>query len=198
MVNAAIKAENTRKKSSRRSIHKGGSSATVRDLREKIRIRDEAERVDALRKAQKALDSAIRRHNESLRVIGVQARKENREKKRRVDACRRSSDLPAPEDLIPDREPDKSPNPLEAFKKTPEGHPEYLHIVLQLQKEYNRELEGEEVQFRLGDTHPQEGVGIKYIESSPPPPVYVESSNVDSDEGSIDSITRNADFVAFN
>jgi hypothetical protein len=50
-----IKAENNRKKTSRRSIHKGGSSATTGDLRERIRIRDDAEKGKALRKARKAL-----------------------------------------------------------------------------------------------------------------------------------------------
>ena len=34
-------------------------------------------------------------------------------------------------------------------------------------------------------------------DSSPPPPVYVDSSDVESDAGSIDSIQRNADFVDF-
>jgi len=44
----------------------------------------------------------------------------------------------------------------------------------------------------------REQVVIPYIpDSSPPPPNYVDSSDVESDAGSIDSICRNADFVKF-
>lgn len=44
----------------------------------------------------------------------------------------------------------------------------------------------------------REQVLIPYIlDSSPPPPNYVDSPDVESDAGSIDSIRRNADFVKF-
>ncbi|KAG4439985.1 hypothetical protein IFR05_004559, partial [Cadophora sp. M221] len=166
-----IKAEGTRKKISRQSIHKGGSSATVGDLREKIRIRDESEKSESLKKARRALKLAIRRSTEALRVAGVQARRENRERKKTLDFCMANDTFPAPEDLILIREPDKNPTPLEAVSKTPEGHPKYLHAVLQLEKEFNGELDGEEILFRIGNTHKEEGLGVKYIESSPPPKV---------------------------
>jgi hypothetical protein len=38
---------------------------------------------------------------------------------------------------------------------------------------------------------------LDYLDSSPPPPNYIDSSDVESYAGSIDSIQRNADFVAF-
>ena len=36
-----------------------------------------------------------------------------------------------------------------------------------------------------------------YIDSSPPPLNYINSSDVESNAGSIDSIQRNANFVSF-
>jgi hypothetical protein len=36
-----------------------------------------------------------------------------------------------------------------------------------------------------------------YIDSSPPPPDFIDSSDIESDAGSLDSIQQNADFVAF-
>ena len=37
----------------------------------------------------------------------------------------------------------------------------------------------------------------EYLDSSPPPPEYQDSSDIESDLGSIDSIQRNADFILF-
>ena len=36
-----------------------------------------------------------------------------------------------------------------------------------------------------------------YLDSSPPPPNLIDSSNIESSAGSIDSTQRNADFVHF-
>ncbi|RKF80036.1 hypothetical protein GcM1_197028 [Golovinomyces cichoracearum] len=202
-----VKRETTRKKASRRSIHKGGAAANTGDLRERIKIRDETERVESLRKVKKALRIAINKSTQALRVAGVAAWKENKEKKKRVAACLARSDSPAPTDLLLLGEPDKNPTILEAASMTPEGHHEYLHAVLQVEKESNRELEGElegkliefpelkarEIFTRLGNTYQREDVGVKYIESSPIRETFVESSDVESDAGSIDSISRNAD-----
>lgn len=38
---------------------------------------------------------------------------------------------------------------------------------------------------------------LDYLDSSPPPPNLVDSSDVESNAGSTDSIQRNADFVSF-
>jgi hypothetical protein len=43
-----LREEQKRKINSRRSIHKGGPSASVQELRDKIKIRDEAEKVETL------------------------------------------------------------------------------------------------------------------------------------------------------
>ena len=64
-----------------------------------------------------------------------------------------------------------------------------------LEAEYNRDTTGEDIEFRIGNTHKEEGINIKYLESSPMRQIYVESSDVELDAGSIDSIAQNADFV---
>jgi hypothetical protein len=56
--------------------------------------------------------------------------------------------------------------------------------------------DGEEVEITIGDVNGDKKV-LFIPDSSPPPPVYVDSSNVKSDAGLIDSIQRNADFVDF-
>ncbi|RKF83576.1 hypothetical protein GcM1_157002 [Golovinomyces cichoracearum] len=202
-----VKRETTRKKASRRSIHKGGAAANIGVIRERMKIRDETERIKSLRKAKKALQIAINKSAQALRVAGVAARKENKEKKR-VAACIARSDISAPTDLLLLREPDKNLTILEAASMTPEGHHEYLHVVLQAEKESNGELEGKLIGFpelkagelfiRLGNNYQREDVEVKYIESSPIWETFVESSDVESDAGSIDSISLNADFIAFN
>jgi ABC-type transporter lipoprotein component MlaA len=52
------------------------------------------------------------------------------------------------------------------------------------------------VQFRLGPIQGRDDVG-NYLDSSPPPLNYIDSSDVESNTRSIDSIQRNADFVQF-
>jgi hypothetical protein len=56
--------------------------------------------------------------------------------------------------------------------------------------------DGEEINITIGDV---DGDGeVPFIpDSTPPPPIYVDSSNVESDAGSIDSIQRNTNFVEF-
>ncbi|RKF83305.1 hypothetical protein GcC1_004040, partial [Golovinomyces cichoracearum] len=135
----------------------------------------------------KALKIATIKSTQALRVAEFAARKENKEKKKRVAACIARSDLPAPTDLLLLREPDKNLTILEAASMTPEGHHEYLHAVLQAEKESNGELEGKLIEFpelkagelfiRLGNTYQREDVGVKYIESGPVRETFVESSD---------------------
>ena len=105
------------------------------------------------------------------------------------------------------REPDKNPDVFQALSITPEGHPELLHTIQQLEKALNGGLEveidireGGEVSIITGDEFrrvERADKGVLYVESSPPRPRYIESSDVESDAGSVDSIRRNTNFVAF-
>jgi hypothetical protein len=54
----------------------------------------------------------------------------------------------------------------------------------------------DDVIIRLEASQQKEEV-LDYIDSSPPLPNYVDSSDVESNAGSLDSIQRNADFVQF-
>ena len=73
-----IRADGKRKTTSRRSIHKGGPSATINELRTKKQIRDEKEKSEALRKAKKRLVQATNRAKNDLKTQGIQARKTRR------------------------------------------------------------------------------------------------------------------------
>ncbi|KAG4428145.1 hypothetical protein IFR05_016370 [Cadophora sp. M221] len=197
-----IKDDGKRKKTSKRSIHKGGGAGNVNDLREKMRIREETEKTEALRRARRALAQAIDKSREALRIKGVQAIKNNRGNRDLLKAYKARGDLPSAHLLIPEREPDKHPNALETLSLTPEGHIEYYHAVIQAQLQVDK-IEGEEVSFFTEPTPTKKEVidHSQYMESSPPPetvvPDYSESSDEESDTGSIDLITRNASFVRF-
>lgn len=177
------------------------------ELREKIRIRQETEKTADLYRAQRTMTTALNKAKEALRVLGVQARKDNRARKERLREHTKNNTLPAAEDLLNIREPDKDPDVFQALSITPEGHLELLHIIQQLQKALNGGLEVEidirdrgEVSIMTGDEFrrvERADKGVLYIESSPPRPKYIESSDVESDAGSVDSIRRNANFIAF-
>ena len=69
-----IRADQKRKSTSRRSINKGGPSARIDDLREKIKIRDQPERTEVPRKAEKRAQAINKAKNE-LETQGIEARK---------------------------------------------------------------------------------------------------------------------------
>ena len=73
-----LRAEEKRKVTSRRSLHKGGGAPTVNELRAIRKERDEKEHSEKLRKAKKKLFQAISRAKKDLSAKGVQARKDER------------------------------------------------------------------------------------------------------------------------
>ena len=66
-----VRIEQSRKITSRRSINKGGPAARIEDLRERIRIRDETEKIESLRKLKKQLQQAINKAKNELKSQGV-------------------------------------------------------------------------------------------------------------------------------
>ena len=192
-----IRNENKRKRTSRRSIHKRGPSARVKDLREKKAIRDQEESVAALRKAERRLSLAINKAKKDLKERGIQARKDEKARLRRVKECTQKNELPCPEDLFPVREPDKQPTQIEALMCTAEYYPELVQAIKEAKVQDTLVMgDGDDVVFRLGDSQDKENVP-DYMDSSPPPRDLADSSDVESHAGSIDSILRNADFIAF-
>jgi hypothetical protein len=79
--------------------------------------------------------------------------------------------------------------------------PELVQAVNEAKAQNARTIlrDDDDVVFRLGDSQEKENIP-DYVDSSPPPRnlrSLVDTSDVESDGGSIDSIQRNADFVAF-
>jgi len=194
-----IRTESKRKRTSRRSIQRGGPASKVNDLREKIRIRNEQENGEALRKARKRLSQACNKAKAELKAQGVQARKDEKARKERLKEYVSSETFPPIKDLLVIREPDKAPTTQETLRCTEEGYPELLHIVRQLEREvYQGDIDDTNITIKVGDSQEQEEVPpTQYLDSSPPPPNLVDSSDIDSDVGSIDSIQNNADFIGF-
>ena len=85
---------------------------------------------------------------------------------------------------------------------TPVAYPGLQTALLEqeaLLKHVQREQgvgDGEEVEINIGDVNGDREVPF-IPDSTPPLPVYVDSSDVESDAGSIDSIQRNTNFVGF-
>jgi hypothetical protein len=121
-----IQEEQKRKTNSRRSIHKGGPSASVQDLRDKIKIRDEAEKVETLQKAQKRLVQTINKARNLLKSQGIQARKDEKARLERLKEYTAKDELPPLEDLVSFREPDKNPTELERLKCTEDFYPKLV------------------------------------------------------------------------
>jgi hypothetical protein len=78
-----ICSENRRKRTSRRSIHKGGPSAKVGDLREKKAIRDQVGSAEALRNVFQTINKAKKK----LKERGIQARKDEKARLQRLKEC---------------------------------------------------------------------------------------------------------------
>jgi hypothetical protein len=106
-----------------------------------------------------------------------------------------------PEDLLPVREPDKQPTQIEALTCTEEYYPELVQAVKEAKaqevKAQDALGDGDDVVIRLGDSQEKENVP-DYLDSSPPPRNLEDSPDVESHAGSIDSVQRNADFIAFD
>ena len=101
--------------------------------------------------------------------------------------------------MLPIREPDKQPTTLEQLKCTEEFYPGLVQNIREIKKELgllDQGDGGDDVVLRLENSQEKENVP-DYMDSSPPPPNLVDSSDVESNAGSIDSVTRNADFIAF-
>ncbi|KAF5202127.1 Transposase protein, partial [Thalictrum thalictroides] len=193
-----IRADSKRKRTSRRSIQKGGGASTTEDLRERIKIREEKESSEAFRKAEKKLATAVNKAKNSLHARGVQARRDEKARKERLKLYILRNELPLPEDIIPIRDPEKKPTVLEQSLCTEEAFPELL-VQVQEARSQARFVEVEkDLLVRLGDHY--EEVIRDYEDSEPEPEDYStlkDSSDVESDSGSIDSIANQADFMPF-
>jgi hypothetical protein len=138
-----------------------------------------------------------------LTTQGIQARKDEKARLQRLKDYAEIDQMPDLTDLVRIREPDKEPTTYEKIKTTEEFYPELVQQIRELEAQVGRDQgqdqgDGDEddVIIRLEASQQKEEV-LDYMDSSPPPPNYVDSSDVESNAGSLDSIQRNADFVQF-
>jgi hypothetical protein len=199
-LQAKLLTESKRKINSRRSVYKGGAALTVDELREKIKTREEREMAEALRKARKKLSQTINKAKKELNSRGIQARKDEKARLQRLLDYEANDELPPLEDLIRIREPDKNPTDLEKIQLTEEFYPGLVQNIRELEKQVVLQIKDDggddDVVVILERSQKKEDVP-DYLDSSPPPPNLIDSSDVESTAGSMDSIQRNADFVPF-
>jgi hypothetical protein len=79
-----MQTESKRKTTSRRSIHKGGPSASVHDLRDRIKVQDDSKKTEDLQKAKRKLSQAVNKAKSVLKVEGIQARKDEKARLQRL------------------------------------------------------------------------------------------------------------------
>jgi hypothetical protein len=194
------KAELKRRSTSRRSIQKGGAATSINKLREKKEIRDYAERTEKLRLARKRLQQAVNRAKKDLQAKGIQARKEERSRLARIQSYQIQNIVPHPLDLIPIREPDKSPTILEQLRMTEDFYPELQQVVRELEAQLELEvgesiaIDDDDVVIKVGNSQQMDNTQV-YRGSSPTHPRWQDTSDSESITSDVDSIRENSDFV---
>ena len=132
-----------------------------------------------------------------LKDAGIQAWKDERARTNKLKEIYARGDLPLPELLCPIREPNKNPTVVEQARLLEDFYPELVQQI----KELEARQEPPTQLYADDDDVVINTIAVIYkkdevedlIDSSPPLPEYIDSSNAKS----INSIRRNADFVAF-
>ena len=65
-------------------MYKGGGTPSTNELRDRIRRKKESERIEALRKAERALRVTINKAKKALVATGIQARKDEKIRKAKL------------------------------------------------------------------------------------------------------------------
>ena len=172
----------------RRSINTGGP-INIETARQKKRAKEQREKDEAIRKAQKAIDSDIRKSKLALNRKGIEARKSERERKKLLLELTAKEEFIPLELLVPIRDPEKNPTLAELESLKP--HPSLVQALQELQPSaiglIDPVLLNNDIEFQL---ELQEEL-VEKVDNS---------SDIGSDESdrSIDSIARNADFISFD
>jgi hypothetical protein len=181
--------------SNRRSLNSGGP-LDVEQARQKKSVKAKKERNEAIRKAEKAVNNAIKKAQRALNRRGIDARRAERQRKKRVAEMKaRGEAIPIEMNEVI-RDPEKPPTEedLESLKP----HPSLVEALKALQGdtpidpqllEENEEGHGE-VELRV---ECMEESFVALSEESE------QEEDIPSDNDSIaslDSIARNADFVS--
>jgi hypothetical protein len=184
-LQAKLRTERNRKATSRRHVHKGGRGARAKDLRAQGEVRDELERKELLRKAEKKLSTAINKAKKALKEAGIQARRDNKARLRAIQGV----EFPPVDMLVPIRELDKDPTLFESLSIIPKGHPTLIIVVEHyksgeyLYTECDGDDEDYDITIIVRASEKEVICYTSYLESSPPPLIratYIESSLVPS------------------
>jgi hypothetical protein len=98
---------------SRKSLQTGGPLLAADAIHIKHK-RLQKERLEAIKKAQKALDSQLRKAKNEYHKARVAARRTNRERRKQAEEYQRQwLEQPLPEHLLPVRDPSKEPTQAE-------------------------------------------------------------------------------------
>ena len=97
-----------RKLHPRKSIQSGGA-LTAAEALEKIRIKRVKEGEEGVRKATKAITDFKRRAEQALHRAGIDARRDERNRKKLLEELYKAGEIPDPLILVPIRDPEKNP-----------------------------------------------------------------------------------------
>ena len=227
-IQAQVLEDQKRRTTSCKSLHKGGA-ISVADAGKKRDNRNKKERDDAVRKAQLAINRYVNKAKKELKAQGVQARKNEKNRKKRLqEFLVRGEELSIGIDVpIPDPEKNPSDADLEALLP----HPSLLEALNELSsgprprvvlgREGIREIVATEAssarpgarEARLGPTEEDDDevemvtevikeepdqVDLEDSSGSEPKSMSLADSSDAASRLSDDSITRNADFIAFS
>ena len=96
----------------RRSINVGGP-IDIKTARQKKKAKEQKEKDEAIRKAQKAINNDIRKLKIALNRRGIEARKSERERKKLLLELTAKEEFIPLELLVPIHDPEKDPTPAD-------------------------------------------------------------------------------------
>jgi hypothetical protein len=158
------------------------------------RSKAKKEKTKALQKAQRAINNAVRKAQKELHRKGINARRAERERKKKVSEIEGKGESVPIEMYEVIRDPEKNPTSeeLEALKP----HPSLIEALDALQENtavIDPRLMEDDIEFRL-ERMEEAITAISDDEDSEQEDIL--SDNDDDSIASFDSITRNADFVS--
>jgi hypothetical protein len=133
--------EQKRRSTSRRKSNKGGE-CYVDAAREKIAAREQNEKNEAIRKAEKAITTQVNKAKKELYTRGVAARKAEKARKVSVWELTTKGELIPEELTIPIRDPEKDPTKEE--KEALKPHPSLVQALNELRPLDDIDLDSEE------------------------------------------------------
>lgn len=210
-IQTRIQEDKKRKSKSRRVIQKGGI-ITVEAARQRKKEKEDKAKEVAIKKARKNIQIAVNKAKTALNRRGIDARKAEKERKKQVRIMQGKGEVVPDEMLLPIPDPEKNPSTQDLESLQPP--PDLLQALLLLEPASISSsitidpqllaLSGEAEDFEIYTRSGAAGNGYEGQREAGNSLTEANSvdlgSESDSDSSctSNDSITRNADFVAFN